>query len=871
MFPFITILPNLEKFGIYREVKESNYKMNSLLLALKYLGFNTNEMNLYCKKGYISKNSIIKVAEIINKQFNIFDLEKNKWIKINRKGEEILRFGKYKSHYFVIEKTEYTNYALNNYERLHNIPNFNSLINDKKRDREKCISSLNLMRFLLKHKDRFLKPITRADGEILQTVYQRQIKDLPQNLPKITKSDYKPISYKPNRQMFKGENYLTYFFDYESDTVSNPDKHIPYMVNLYNGIEHKTFFGSDCTKKMFTWLSFNTADNNILLIAHNLRYDFSFIQNNENVRIKNIIKTGNMLKTCSLKYFKKNIVLKDSYAMISKPLRDFGKCFNLQIEKEVFPYNLYTQENLKKDVVLISKALEHISTEDHESFLDNLERLKIKRGNYFNHHYYSKYYCRLDCEVLYQGYMRFRNNFQIFTGFDIKNFVSIPHISNMFFKKKGVFTECYDITGIPREFIQKCIVGGRCMTRDNQKFHITEELADFDAKSLYPSAMNRMDGFLKGTPKVITDKMIVFSNLLLKQNKNISDTISSFIPEFSITNQDGYFVEIEIIDSHKELHFPIITKMINNKRMFQNTLRGRGFYVDKYALEDLIKFQCIEFKFIRGYYFNQGRNTKIKDVIKFMYDERKKLKSQGNPVQEIIKLLMNAGYGKLIQNPIETNTKFFYSVESLMQYVNNHPLVEFKKIDHRFILKHSNEINIHFNATHLGSEVLSMSKRIMNEVMCLAEDLNLSIYYQDTDSMHIINNQVPILEKEFEKKYKRVLIGPDMGQFHSDFEGKTDRGTEIVAVESYFLGKKCYLDKLRLIQQNKPVFEYHIRMKGIPNKAILEQGDPLEIYEKLYNGETVEFDLLKNSVRFEYTDSWDVKNRLDFKRKIKFE
>ena len=30
-----------------------------------------------------------------------------------------------------------------------------------------------------------------------------------------------------------------------------------------------------------------------------------------------------------------------------------------------------------------------------------------------------------------------------------------------------------------------------------------------------------------------------------------------------------------------------------------------------------------------------------------------------------------------------------------------------------------------------------MSKRVMNEVMCLAEDNELGIKYQDTDSMHI--------------------------------------------------------------------------------------------------------------------------------------
>ena len=41
----------------------------------------------------------------------------------------------------------------------------------------------------------------------------------------------------------------------------------------------------------------------------------------------------------------------------------------------------------------------------------------------------------------------------------------------------------------------------------------------------------------------------------------------------------------------------------------------------------------------------------------------------------------------------------------------------------------------------------------MNEVMTLAEDLGLSIWYQDTDSMHINYEEVELLAKEFKKKY----------------------------------------------------------------------------------------------------------------------
>ena len=55
----------------------------------------------------------------------------------------------------------------------------------------------------------------------------------------------------------------------------------------------------------------------------------------------------------------------------------------------------------------------------------------------------------------------------------------------------------------------------------------------------------------------------------------------------------------------------------------------------------------------------------------------------------------------------------------------------------------------HYNYCHCGVEILSMSKRIMNEVMCSAEDLDLEIFYQYTDSMHIKYEEVPILTKDF--------------------------------------------------------------------------------------------------------------------------
>ena len=76
-------------------------------------------------------------------------------------------------------------------------------------------------------------------------------------------------------------------------------------------------------------------------------------------------------------------------------------------------------------------------------------------------------------------------------------------------------------SGVVQHYISKCIVGGRCMTNSNKMYHVKRKLADFDACSLYPSAMNRMKGYLIGTPKVLNTSQL---------NYNF------------VSSQDGYFI-----------------------------------------------------------------------------------------------------------------------------------------------------------------------------------------------------------------------------------------------------------------------------------------------------------------------------------------
>ena len=71
------------------------------------------------------------------------------------------------------------------------------------------------------------------------------------------------------------------------------------------------------------------------------------------------------------------------------------------------------------------------------------------------------------------------------------------------------------------------------------------------------------------------------------------------------------------------------------------------------------------------------------------------------------------------------------------------------------------------------------------------------VYYTDTDSVHIIKDQIPILSKVFKEKSNRELIGKDLGQFHSDFPTINGHEEMPQAIESYFLLEKMYIDKLQ--------------------------------------------------------------------------
>ena len=105
-------------------------------------------------------------------------------------------------------------------------------------------------------------------------------------------------------------------------------------------------------------------------------------------------------------------------------------------------------------------------------------------------------------------------------------------------------------------------------------------------------------------------------------------------------------------------------------------------------------------------------------------------------------------YGKTILKPIETETVVKIE-QDFLEYVSFNYNI-YKQVLKSVIGITLMKLKPFLIILTMSIAVLSTSKRIMNEVMTLAEDKGLSIWYQDTDSMHINYEDVETLAAAFQ-------------------------------------------------------------------------------------------------------------------------
>ena len=157
-------------------------------------------------------------------------------------------------------------------------------------------------------------------------------------------------------------------------------------------------------------------------------------------------------------------------------LKNIGKSFKLDVEKEIMPYQLYTQDNIDKVYVPIFNAVAYIDDNDMKHFTNNIDKWNCRgTGNKFkefNILTYSSKYCELDCHVLRLGYEIFRNWMLEYTGLDIDNYITIQSLCSDYKLKEGCYNDVAMFSGVVQHYISNCIAGGRCMTNSNKMYHV---------------------------------------------------------------------------------------------------------------------------------------------------------------------------------------------------------------------------------------------------------------------------------------------------------------------------------------------------------------------------------------------------------------
>ena len=886
---------NLDRYGVFKEVKGENYEINCLCASFQAAGLDITHIKHLVRNQEIPMRLLGEVANKLGVYISVRKLEdKSNLRHYGDKTKKRIELGLIDKHYFLIEKTPYTSYSIKNYNDIKHIDNFTRIYTrDKngkyKRKQGKEISSYQVIKLLLENKETHLKEIEHS-GELYKTNYHTTIdnvfKDLSynENIQEFNFStkEFVEGDLKKNKPSKPFDNVCldTYYFDFET-TTSRTDKtatiHKPYCV--YTERHRYGFYGDDCGKKLLDdilkthGISVDEEPDEeegkksnkpfVRLIAHNSAYDFRFIL--KYLSRVDTIEKGTGLMNCNARYYNYgkyvDIQIRDSLKMINMPLGKFGGAFGLDVKKEIMPYDLYTEENVEKVWIDIDECLEEVKKAklDEKIYIKNCEEWDCISNGKINILKYAGEYCYLDCIVLKQGYEKFASLVDEAIGEDINNYISLASMAHNYLIKEGCYTGVLQMSGVPRAFIQKCVVGGRTMCAENKKsYNFVQEtgkiFSDFDAVSLYPSAMARMKGFLKGKPKII----------------------KTFEPE----KYDGYFVCIKVKSIKKKYKFPCVSLLTDEGiRKWTNELVGEYLYLDKTGLEDFVKYHEAEYEFVNGYYYDKGHNPTIRKVITHLFEQRLKYKKQGNPIQMVFKELMNSSYGKSYLKPIDSDCKYVPAkdFDTYMDRNFNYIKEATKLANGQYYkVKFYKAIDNHFNNVHVGVEILSMSKRIMFEVMTLAEDLDMDMRITDTDSIHIDSSRIDELGEAFKEKYGRELIGKHMGQFHTDFDLDGSVG-DIHAVRSIFLGKKCYLDEIQGYDEDgNELIDYHVRMKGIPCDCIWYKanteygGDIVSLYKDLYDGKELTFNLLAVRPKFEMCKDMNIITKTKFERKISF-
>ena len=225
---------------------------------------------------------------------------------------------------------------------------------------------------------------------------------------------------------------------------------------------------------------------------------------------------------------------------------------------------------------------------------------------------------------------------------------------------------------------------------------------------------------------------------------------------------DYYYILINVKSfkcKHTDDRFPMITKP------------GK-LYCDKVYFESLNKHYDIDYEFISGLYYNEGFNTKIRDITARLYETRQKLKQNGSVVEQCFKAILSSMWGKNTYKQLNTYTVYRSTSDAdKFRHVNNDFIYYERQVnDNTIMFVMLQSLSPDYAAPHFSTNVLSFSRSFMNDLYYRASDNGYPVYYSNTDCLlmntenahrlGVINNELGGYKIEYENIVKFIIMKP---------------------------------------------------------------------------------------------------------------
>jgi hypothetical protein len=905
-----------------------------------------NQIKLsYVSGANIRKKDLPEICDIIGRNIHVYTLDNNGKIRVQKvgKGEHTIGLGSisqsrnvsasspikiclYENHYFLFEDSIYSSFFIKNYEVLCDVENpfliravkMVGNVNYYERTGT-AINTLSLV-YMMMNKQMFQKlDLSMFEEATNKTndIYLDNIENEQELFVDEIEEDEDGRVDIGNRENLK--NFMDRTKMIGSGVAECNDETSIYYADSethVNNINHSLFLlgcvgsSNDCVNiwkvndetqpqdVVNSFLNYMTKgkpikDHKIICYFHNLKYDYHILEPYLNMTGK--VMKDNQVYSVKIRHYNYKIEFRDSYKLFPQGLGKFKKVFNLSDEfgkKEAIAYTYYTPENYgeRVDVGIYRKFLKE---DDKDTFDTNMftECSFDKKTKTFDPLSYYIEYLRLDCLTLKKGLEKFNTLILEITG-DISIFhcLTISSLTDKYMIKNGAYDGVYSVQGNLREYISRAVYGGRVAVNEKYKKKVIEgKVADYDGVSLYPSAINRLCREI-GLPT--------------GEAKRVRKGNNSIDYQYAI-------LTVKIKSVNKTQQIPFIAHKGDGVINYLNEPPPEPIIIDIITLQDYVKFHKIEYEILDGVYWEGNFNKKMGELVQKLFNERLKYKKSNPALAETIKLMLNSSYGKTIMKKANTEVKIIknqskkgnktakpepkaktnnyepsvLSVDDVFQtyvYNNFRTIKSYRKVNEYNYEVERLKVDDSNNRGHIGCAILSMSKRIMNEIFDIANDKGFPIYYTDTDSLHCNCDDVKPLEDEYKRIYGKELNGKNLEQFHTDFSldgvGKDKDGNdyEIYATKSIFLGKKSYLDCLESKDVNgNKITGFHIRLKGITVEGLNNEASKYDnsftgMYEAFANGEELNILLNpKDKVLFEYKKGF-VATKGDFYRKVKF-